>query len=47
MNKTPLHYAAYYNSKEMGELLISNGADMDARDIIYQIRIILFFIKII
>ena len=31
----------------MGELLISNGADMDARDIIYQIRIILFFIKII
>ena len=37
MNWTPLHYAAYNNSKEIGEVLISKGADINAKDIIYQI----------
>ena len=46
-NKTPLHYAAEKNSKEIGELLISKGADMNAKDIIYLNIIILFLIKII
>ena len=39
MNKTPLYYAAENNSKEIGELLISKGADINAKDIIYQITI--------
>ena len=38
-NKTPLHYAAENDSIKMGELLISKGADMNAKDIIYQITI--------
>ena len=46
-NKTPLHYAAKNNSKEIGELLISKGADIKAKDIIYLNIIILFLIKII
>ena len=46
-NKTPLHYAAEYNSKEIGELLISKGADINAIDIIYLYIIILFLINII
>ena len=44
---TPLHIAAEKNSKEMLEILISNGADITAKDIIYQNIIILFLIKII
>ena len=32
---TPLHIAAKNNSKEMGELLIAQGADIDAKAIIY------------
>ena len=32
---TPLHIAARYNYKDMGEFLISNGAEIDAKDIIY------------
>ena len=32
---TPLHYAARDNSKEIGEILISKGADINAKDIIY------------
>ena len=32
-NKTPLHYAAEKNSKEIGELLISKGADINAIDL--------------
>ena len=32
---TPLHYAAEKNSKEIGELLISKGADINAEDFIY------------
>ena len=45
--KTPLHYAIYYNSIEMGEILISKGADINAKDIIYLNIIILFLINII
>ena len=41
-----LHYAAKGNSKEIGELLISKGADINAIDIIYLIILILFLIKI-
>ena len=45
-NLTPLHYAAENDSKEMLELLISKGADINAKDIIYlNINIILFFIN--
>ena len=33
---TPLHYAAENNSKEMVEILISKGSDINAKDIIYQ-----------
>ena len=33
----PLHFAAENNSKEIGEILISKGADINAKDIIYQI----------
>ena len=36
-NKTALHIAASHNSKEIGEVLISKGADINAKDIIYQI----------
>ena len=38
-NKTPLHFAAEYDSNKIGELLISKGADINAKDIIYQITI--------
>ena len=34
-NKTLLHYAAEKNLKEVGELLILKGADINAKDIIY------------
>ena len=37
MNNTPLHIAAENNSKEIGEILISEGADINAKDIFYQI----------
>ena len=33
-NSTPLHYAIIYNLKEIGEILISKGADINAIDII-------------
>ena len=46
-NKTPLHYALERNFKEIGEVLITKGANVNAKDIIYQIIITLFLIKII
>ena len=46
-NKMPLHYAVENNSKEIGEILISKGADVNAMGIIYQIIIILLLIKVI
>ena len=36
-NFTPLHIAAVNDSIKIGELLISKGADINAKDIIYQI----------
>ena len=42
---TPLQYAAENNSKEILELLISKGADINAIDIIYLNIKILFLIK--
>ena len=44
-NETPLHYAADNNAKEIGEILISRGADLNAKDIIYRNITILFLIK--
>ena len=35
-NRTPLHYAANNDSNKIGEILISKGADINAKDIIYQ-----------
>ena len=46
-NKTPLHYAAEKNSKEIGELLISKGANMNEKDINYLNIKILFLINLI
>ena len=34
-NETPLHIAAMNDSNKMGELLISKGADINAKDIIH------------
>ena len=44
-NRTPLHFAAEKNSKEIGQLLISKGADINAIDIIYLNILILFLIN--
>ena len=41
--KTPLHMAAKKNLKMIGEILISKGINVNTKDIIYQIIIILFF----
>ena len=46
-NWTPLHYAAKNNSKDIGELLISKGANLNAIDIIYINIKSFFFIRII
>ena len=46
-NKTPLHYAAKTNSKEICELLISKGADVNAFDIICQKILTLLLFNII
>jgi len=42
-----LHYATKKNLKEIVEILISKGADINAKDIIYQSLKILFLINII
>ena len=34
-----LHFAAIKNYKEIGEILLTKGADVNAKDIIYQIII--------
>ena len=47
MNCSLLHVASHNNLKEIGEILTSNGADINAQDIIYQIIIIVFSFKII
>ena len=41
MKFTPLLYAAIYNSKEIGEILISKGADINAK-----LKLIKFIIKV-
>ena len=38
-NKTPLHFAAAHDYIKIGELLISKGADINAKAIIYQTTI--------
>ena len=38
-NKTPLHFAIENKLEKIGELLISKGADINEKDIIYQITI--------
>ena len=35
-NQTPLHIALERNSTKIGELLISAGADINAKVVIYQ-----------
>ena len=46
-NKTPLHIAAYSHSKDVGELLILRGADINAKDFYYENKKISFLSKII
>ena len=46
-NKTPLHIAAKYDSNKIGELLISKGADINAKNIIHQNIFVLFLIMMI
>ena len=41
------NYSAMINSKEIGEILISKGADINAKTIIYLNLIILFLRKVI
>ena len=43
-NYTPLHIAAEKDSNKMGEILISKGADINAKTIIYQIIAIILFL---
>ena len=44
MNRTPLHYAAWNNRKEMVELLISKGADINAIEIIIYLNVKILFL---
>ena len=44
-NWVPLHRAVQYQSKEMVELLLSKGANIDAREIIYLNMIKYFELK--
>ena len=45
MNRNPLHYAARRNRKDVGELLISKGADVNAIDLNNQKIMIFSLIK--
>ena len=47
MNKTPLHFAIENDSKEMFELLILKGADINVTFLINLNMILLFLINII
>ena len=51
INKSPLHIAAFDDLDKIGEVLISEGVDINAIDIIYQISnlslLIIFIIEII
>ena len=42
-NEIPLHCAAANNLKEIGEILISKGTDINSKDIIYQNIILIYF----
>ena len=46
-NYTILHYAAEKNSNEIFEILISKGADINAKDSLDQLRTMFSFIKMI
>ena len=46
-NKTPLHYAAEKDSKEIGQVLISKDVDINTKDIIYLNIKILFLSNLI
>ena len=43
----PIHIAIENNSKEIIEQLIFKGVDINARDILYQMIILIFIITII
>ena len=43
-NQTPLHIAAFRSLKEIKQLLISKGADINAIDICFLCMILLFLI---
>ena len=45
LKRTPLHYAAEKNLKELLEILIAKGADINAKDLNYYDIIILFLIN--
>jgi len=47
MNWTPLQIAAQKNFKELGEFFIEKGANIYAKNIIYQIIILSFLINLI
>ena len=47
MNYTSLHYAAIKNYKEIGEILILKGANINATSHFYQNLIIIFLVNII
>jgi len=47
MKRTPLHISASCNSKEIGELLISKGADINPIDIYLSNYNIMTFFTII
>ena len=46
MNRTPLHLAVESNSKDLIEIILSKGADINAFDNQFQTIIILFLTMI-